>query len=109
MKVKDELLIRGSFSVGNGMDTRFLEETWLGNKPLSQQYPSLYSIVQRKQVSVANVLSHNPLNIYFRRTLSANRWMLWLQLVQCLMNVHLNDEKDNFIWGLTNSGQYTVK
>jgi hypothetical protein len=25
------------------------------------------------------------------------------------MNVHLNDEKDNFIWGLTNSAQYTVK
>jgi hypothetical protein len=25
------------------------------------------------------------------------------------MNVHLNDDKDNFIWVLTNSGQYTVK
>jgi hypothetical protein len=67
MEVKDEFLIIGSFNVGNGMDTRFLEDTWLGNKPLSQQYTSLYSIVQRKQVLVANVLSHNPLNISFRK------------------------------------------
>jgi hypothetical protein len=49
MKVKDEFLIRASFNVGNGMDTRFWEDTWLGNKPLSQQYPSLYSIMQRNK------------------------------------------------------------
>jgi hypothetical protein len=109
MKVKDMFLSRGSFIVGNGMDTRFWEDTWLGDKPLSQQYPSLYSIVQRKHGSVANVLSHIPLNISFRRTLSANRLTLWLQLVQRLMYVNLNEEKDNFIWGLTNLGQYTVK
>jgi hypothetical protein len=108
MKVKNEFLSRGSFIVGNGMDTRFWEDTWLGDKPLSQQYPSLYSIVQWKQVLVANVLSHIPLNISFRM-LSATKRTLWLQLVQRLMNVHLNEEKDNFIWGLTNSGQYTVK
>jgi hypothetical protein len=25
------------------------------------------------------------------------------------MNVHLNEEKDDFMWGLTNLGQYTIK
>jgi hypothetical protein len=45
LKVKDEFFIRGSFNVGNGMDTEFWEDTWLGKKPLSQQYPSLYIIV----------------------------------------------------------------
>jgi hypothetical protein len=58
---------------------------------------------------VANVLSENPLNISFRRSLNGNRWSLWLQLVQRLMHVQLNNENDKFVWGLTTSGQYTVK
>jgi hypothetical protein len=31
MKVKEEFLTRGSFVVGNGMNTRFLEDIWLGD------------------------------------------------------------------------------
>jgi hypothetical protein len=100
LKIKDDFFSRGSFNVGNGMDTRFWEDSWLGDKPLAQQYPSLYNIVQRKQVSVANVLSHNPLNISFRRTLSDNRWFQWLHLIQRLTNVQLNNEKDKFVCGL---------
>jgi hypothetical protein len=73
MKIKEDFFSRGSFKVGNGEDTRFWEDTWLGNKSLTHQYPSLYSIVQQKQVSVANVLSNNPLNISFRRTHTDNR------------------------------------
>jgi hypothetical protein len=109
IKMKDEFFSRGSFNAVNGLETRFWEDTWLGSKPLAQQYPSLYNIVQRKQVFVANVLNHNPLNISFRRNLSDNRWTPWLQLVQRLMNVQLNNEKDTFVRGLTNSGQFTVK
>jgi hypothetical protein len=56
--------------VGNGKSTRFWEDTWLGDKPLVQQYPSLYNIIHRKQVLVADVLSHAPLNITFRRNLT---------------------------------------
>jgi hypothetical protein len=63
MKVKEDFLSRGSFTVGNGEDTIFWEDTWLEKKFLAQQYPSIYSIVHRKNVSVANVLNQNPLNI----------------------------------------------
>jgi hypothetical protein len=48
MNVKEEFFSRGSFKVGNGLDTRFWEDVWLGDKPLAQQYPSLYNIVQHK-------------------------------------------------------------
>jgi hypothetical protein len=64
--------------------------------------------VQRKQVSIANVQNHNPLNITFRRTLTENRWILWLQLVQRLTNVQLNDDPNVFVWGLTTSGIFTI-
>jgi hypothetical protein len=65
MKVKDEFFKCGSFIVNNGMSTRFWEDTWLGNKPLADQYPSLYSIVRNKNVTVATTLVTMPLNIGF--------------------------------------------
>jgi hypothetical protein len=66
--------------------------------PLALQYPLLYNIVQRKDVSVADVLSHNPLNVVFRWTLTENKWEVWLHLVRRLMDINLNDNKDVFVW-----------
>jgi hypothetical protein len=57
---------------------RFWKDVWLGNSSLANQYPSLYNIVQRKNVLVANVLCHNPLNIEFRRVLNEDKWNDWL-------------------------------
>jgi hypothetical protein len=74
MKAKDDFFTRGSITVGNGEGTWPWEGTWLGNKSLGHKYPSMYS----KQVSVANVLSRNPLNISLRRTFSNQRWRIWL-------------------------------
>jgi hypothetical protein len=45
MKVKEDFFSRGSFKVGDGENTQFWENMWLGDKPLAQQYPSLFSIV----------------------------------------------------------------
>jgi hypothetical protein len=70
MKVKEDFFNRGSFTVGNGEETRFWEDTWLGNMSLAKHYPTLYNIVQCKQVTVANVLNQIPLNIRFHRTLT---------------------------------------
>jgi hypothetical protein len=109
MKVKEEFFSRGSFKVGHGKDTMFWEDTWLGDVPLAQKYPTLYNIVDRKQVSVADVLQNQPLQITFRRTLTPNKWALWLELVHRLMYVQLSDDKDVFVWNLTNSGAFTVK
>jgi hypothetical protein len=52
MKVKSDFLDRGYFKVGNGQNTRFWEDTWLGDTPLSQQYVVLYNIVRQKNVLV---------------------------------------------------------
>ena len=110
MKLKDEFFKRGSFSVGNGEKTRFWKDTCLGNESLSSQYPSLYNIIQRKEVSVADILSQSPpLNIGFRRALTGNKWTRWLRLVNRLMDVQLTDQPDNFIWRLTDTGVFTVK
>ena len=96
-------------SDGKGTSVRFWEDNWLGDAPLAQQYPLLYNIVNRKQVSVQEVLGSSPLNITFRRTLTPNKWVLWLHLVERLMDVQLSQENDSFSWNLTTSGTFTVK
>ena len=110
MKVKDEFFDRGSFHLGNGEQTRFWEDTWLGDKPLASQYPSLYDIVQRKEVTVASVLSAAPpVNLSFRRSLTGNKWNRWIHLLSRIIEVQLSNENDIFSWDLTSSGRFTVK
>jgi hypothetical protein len=109
MRVKELFFTYGCFQIGNGESVRFWEDVWLGDTSLSQQYPSLYNIVQRKQVLVADVLAQTPLNIAFRRVLAGNKWTQWLHLCQRLMMIHLNDSPDKFVWKLNDTGVYSVK
>jgi hypothetical protein len=81
IKDKEGFFFRGSFNVGNNLYSRFWEDSCLGNKPLAQQYSSLYNISQHKKNLVANVLSEFPMNIFFRRASIANRWTRWLHFV----------------------------
>jgi hypothetical protein len=109
MKVKDDFFMRGTMEVGNGHNTRFWEDVWIGDRPLCDQYPSLYRIVNRSNVSVAQVMGVIPLNIGFRRALVGYRWDRWVHLVTRLMEVHLSDSNDVFKWNLTASSLFSVK
>ena len=100
MGVKEDFFSRGSFDVGNGQNTRFWEDIWLGASPLSQQYPLLYNIVQRKNVSVHSVLVAAHPDVAFRRALTGNKWNSWLHLVNRLMDVVLSSQNDRFVWRL---------
>jgi hypothetical protein len=91
------------------MTVRFWDDTWLGEHPLTIQYPSLYNIVQRKNELVSMVLANPPLNIGFRRTFNVYKYNLWLHLCQRLMSVQLTNEPDNFVWNLNESGLFSVK
>jgi hypothetical protein len=109
MNQKDTFFKYGSFRVGDGEGTRFWEDTWLGDAPLANQFPNLYAIVNHKNVTVASSFTENGLNISFRRNLHGDKWLSWLDLVERLMDIQLTDEKDTFIWKLTDSGQFSVR
>ena len=81
----------------------------MGQKPLRQQYPSLYNIVRRKNQTVADSLSTMPLNISFRRPLVWDKLRLWHELVSKVLNVVLSDANDSFKWTLTKYSNFTVK
>lgn len=55
-KLKDELLVCGSFRLPNGNLIRFRDDSWLGDKPFKNIYPTLRRIVTKKDDTVANVL-----------------------------------------------------
>ena len=58
MGVKDSFFSRGIFFVGNGQETRFWEDCWLGEVPLAAQYPTLYNVTRHKNILVADALAH---------------------------------------------------
>ena len=107
--MNDLFFRRVKFLVGNGMSTRFWEDTWLGETPLAVQYPTLYNIVQRKEDYVGTVLHTIPLNIQFRRALVGERWNAWMHLVRRLMDVQLSDQSDSMQCKLAKNGIFTVK
>ena len=110
MRVKEGFFDRGTFKIGNGQGTRFWEDKWLGESPLNLQYPSLYNIVQHKNVLVYDVFNGAPpINMIFRRALVGQRWDEWSHLCTRLMDIRLTEREDTFVWKLTTNGVFTVK
>jgi len=109
MNVKTEFMRYGRFNLMDGTQTRFWEDTWLGNQPLSVRFPALFNIVRRKHDSVATVLSSIPLNVSFRRALVGNNLRSWNQIVSSLHDVKLQAGRDVFVWTLHSSGEFSVR
>ncbi|WVZ49884.1 hypothetical protein U9M48_001207 [Paspalum notatum var. saurae] len=104
MDVKQDFISLGSFHIGDGS-----QDTWCGNQPLKNIYPSLFNIVRKKGATVADVMSSIPLNVSFRRGLYGERLHAWNELVGRVMNLELREERDVFKWGLYKMGVFTVK
>jgi len=109
MHIKDEVLANGSFDIKDGTNTRFWDDTWVGDKPLKVKYPSLYNIVREPHATVSKVMTTSPLNISFRRALVDNKLAEWLSLVARISNVELVEGSDYFRWSLTKSGLFSVR
>jgi len=109
MKIKDEVLAKGSFEIKDGSKARFWEDTWVGEVTFKVKYPSLFNIVRDPHATVAKVLASRPLNLSFRRALVDNKLAEWRNLVAQITHVDLVDGLDNFRWNLIKSGSFTVR
>ncbi|GJR67921.1 hypothetical protein Tco_0013986 [Tanacetum coccineum] len=54
--------------VGNGEDTKFLEDTWLNEASLKVYFPRVYDLESQKDISVADISKDTTLAISFRRS-----------------------------------------
>ena len=85
MKVKHDFLKFGAFIIKDGLQVRFWEDIWLGNRSPHEQYPQLYNIVRKKQDMVAEVLCTQTPNLSWCRDLIGNKLAMWniLYLTSC--------------------------
>jgi hypothetical protein len=109
MSVKELFLGFGTFQLNNGTNIRFLEDTWVGNRSLKDQFTHLYRIVRHKHDTVAAMFNTVPLNISFRISLRGDTLQSWYELVAKVADVRLNDREDKFHWGHTENGIVTVR
>jgi hypothetical protein len=98
----------GTFSINDGSQIRFWEDTWLDNVPLRDQYPALYSIVRFKSDTIAKVMATSPPAVSFRRDLLGNRLADWTALQQRLESIQLSSGPDEFRWNLHTNGTFSV-
>ncbi len=105
MKAKQDFLRFGTFKINNGSQVRFWEDNWLGNRPLKDQYPGLYSIVRKKFMTIAEVLTVAQPNISWRRSLLGAKLAAWNELLSRVAQINLIDENDDFHWVNRDSSQ----
>jgi hypothetical protein len=68
----------------------------------------LYAIPRWKNILVASVFSTTLLNISFQRGNVGNNLALWYRLVVRVAHIMLNGMRDKFVWGLLQSGVFSV-
>ena len=61
------------------------------------------------RTTVKTVMNQVPINVPFRRALTEDKWMAWLNLVAKIANVQLSNERDIFNQGLHNHGHFSVR
>ena len=109
IKVKNTFLNLGSWTINNGEQVRFWEDKWLVYYSFKDRYPSLYSIVRKRNFSIAYVMSTVPLNVSFTRVLVGQNLINWHNLCASIVHIHLTKESDIFRWNLHQNGQFYVR
>ncbi|GKV19246.1 hypothetical protein SLEP1_g29532 [Rubroshorea leprosula] len=100
--------------VGEGKDTFFWDDMWVGDVNLKENFPRLYSITTNKNVKVAE-LGEWCEGVWvwkwnWRRDLFAWELDLLQELEDTIRPVSINrGTEDVWIWKWDNSGQYTVR
>jgi hypothetical protein len=90
--------------VGNGLKTSFWKSNWIGNQPLSIQFPVLFDLTYDKDVSVNEVFTSNFESLTFRRRIVGNLRMLFDEMISCCNQVTLSDQEDKIVWNLGKKG-----
>ncbi|KAJ9680532.1 hypothetical protein PVL29_019761 [Vitis rotundifolia] len=108
------LLNNVSFSVGDGKRVRFWKDTWCGNTPLCEAFPSLFDFAVSKDARVADcwdamgeVGGWNP-----RFLRPFNDWEVdeVESLLRIIQGKRLNAElEDRMVWNVTKNGIFSVK
>jgi hypothetical protein len=107
LKVKHIYLQGRGLSTKNGKMTRFWQDPWVYNEPLSSHAPMLFELCENKSMTVAQALNGEP--ILFRRWLYQELRVQWEVIWEDANNFQLEDSADVVFWNLGKTGKYSVK
>nr|GFB30842.1 RNA-directed DNA polymerase, eukaryota, reverse transcriptase zinc-binding domain protein [Tanacetum cinerariifolium] len=95
--------------IGNGRDTCFWYDKWLGDKPLKDLFPRLFALELNKEVTVADKVQ-GVVSSSFRRPVRAGPEYQHLTDLNSLMeSVSLSHSCDKWICDLSGDGEFRVK
>ncbi|GJZ35153.1 retrovirus-related pol polyprotein from transposon TNT 1-94 [Tanacetum coccineum] len=98
--------------IGNGDDSRFWFDCWIGDVPLRVKFPRLFALDLNKEASVAVKLSA-PIDISFRRNarggIERAITNLLADLTSLMDSVTLSNSGDRWVCDLVSDGNFRVK
>jgi hypothetical protein len=95
--------------LGNDQNTCFWLDNWFGNKPLSIQYPTLFSHVQNSNINVADAYSEIGWQLRFRHITTHRAEQELISLLHELENVTLTEVPDEHFMRFGPNKQFSVK
>lgn len=109
LKVKHQFRSCRSFILKDGSLICFWEDKWLGIWPLKELYPNLYNVSYEPYATVKHVMSGDPYNLSFRRSLVGVKLTEWANLLPNVSVINLSEERDTIWGGLSMSGIFTAR
>ncbi|GJR12103.1 RNA-directed DNA polymerase, eukaryota [Tanacetum coccineum] len=95
--------------VGDGQDTFFWEEVWMGDMTFKSRFPRVYALESDKKITVAAKMNHNVLGFSLRRAPRDGVEMeQFRDMIAILEGVELPAMHDRWIWSLVGSGEFSV-
>ncbi|GKE23199.1 RNA-directed DNA polymerase, eukaryota [Tanacetum coccineum] len=95
--------------IGDGNDTRFWYDIWIGDKSLQELFPRLFALELDKEISVAGkmkaVLDHS----FRRHVRDGSKNQQLVNLYSLLESVSLSQSHDRWFCDLTGDGEFCVK
>ncbi|GJR29260.1 RNA-directed DNA polymerase, eukaryota [Tanacetum coccineum] len=96
--------------VGNGADTIFWDEVWIGEQPLKIQFPRMYALELRKKMSIVDKMSYANIADTFRRLpMGGEESEQYINICNRLEMVQLSQMHDRWFWSLVGTGEFSVK
>ncbi|GJW79680.1 RNA-directed DNA polymerase, eukaryota [Tanacetum coccineum] len=96
--------------IGNGVNTSFWADSWIGSIPFKEKFPRLYALEESKSISVADKLGLSSLYLSFRRPSKGGIEQESFNLLcKSVRGVVLSNIEDRWSWSLEGSGLFSVK
>ncbi|GJZ35159.1 RNA-directed DNA polymerase, eukaryota [Tanacetum coccineum] len=95
--------------IGNGADTRFWSDQWLGDSPLCVKYPRLFALEMDKHASVESKLHSSVSNSFRRMVRGGIEQHMLVDLHTMLESVSLSNSNDRWVFDLVSDGSFRVK